>query len=69
MALFTLRVNGRDRQVETEPDTPLHGRKDWPDWSPLQRIWEFVHHRVTTNVLNRVKQLCEWRFWRTRQAS
>jgi isoquinoline 1-oxidoreductase alpha subunit len=23
MALFTLRVNGRDRQVEAEPDTPL----------------------------------------------
>jgi hypothetical protein len=27
----------------------------------VNRIWEGVHNRVTTNVLNRIKQLCEWR--------
>jgi hypothetical protein len=27
----------------------------------VKRIWESVHNRVTTNVLNRIKQLCEWR--------
>lgn len=25
------------------------------------RIWESVHNRVTSNVLIRIKQLCEWR--------
>ena len=25
------------------------------------RIWELVHDNVTRNVLNRLKQLCEWR--------
>lgn len=27
----------------------------------VNRIWEGVHNRVTSNVLFRVKQLCEWR--------
>lgn len=43
----------------------------------LNSVWEFVHNRVTSNVLNRVKQLSEWRiekmqeyFWNTlRQTS
>jgi len=28
----------------------------------LNRAWELIHNRVTNNVLNRFKQLCEWRF-------
>lgn len=28
----------------------------------IRKIWEMVHNRVTTNVANRFKQLCEWRF-------
>ncbi|NQU85469.1 MAG: hypothetical protein HQ541_06885 [Mariniphaga sp.] len=27
----------------------------------INRIWEAIHNRVTANVLNRVKQLSEWR--------
>lgn len=27
----------------------------------VNRIWEKIHNRVTSNVLNRVKQLSEWR--------
>ncbi|HKI87737.1 MAG TPA: hypothetical protein VKA38_01835 [Draconibacterium sp.] len=27
----------------------------------VNRIWESVHNRVTSNVLNRIKQLSEWR--------
>ncbi len=30
----------------------------------IGRPWEWVHNRVTANVLNRVKQLCEWKFAR-----
>lgn len=28
----------------------------------INRIWESIHNRVTANVLNRLKQLCEWKF-------
>lgn len=28
----------------------------------LNRPWEMVHDRVTSNVVTRIKQLCEWRF-------
>ena len=38
---------------------------------PMQRLvgplWEAVHNRVTANVANRLKQLCEWRFRKLRQ--
>ena len=27
----------------------------------MNKIWESIHNRVTANVLNRMKQLCEWR--------
>ena len=27
----------------------------------VNKIWEAVHNRVTANVLNRIKQLSEWR--------
>jgi len=35
------------------------GRKDWPRLHPIQRLWQVVHDRVTGNVLNRIKVLCE----------
>ena len=28
----------------------------------INRMWEVIHDRVTSNVLNRLKQLSEWRF-------
>ena len=28
----------------------------------VNRIWEGIHNRVTANVANRFKQLCEWKF-------
>ena len=38
----------------------------------INKIWESIHNRVTANVLNRIKQLSEWRidkmqeyFWET----
>lgn len=33
----------------------------------LNKTWESIHDRVTANVLNRFKQLCEWRFARIRE--
>ena len=38
------------------------GNQKWQEKRKLLgRIWEWVHNRVTDNVLNRIKQLSEWR--------
>lgn len=42
----------------------FYGKRGWPALVPVHRVWEGVHDRVTANVLNRFKQLCEWRFER-----
>ena len=34
----------------------------------VNRIWEMVHNRVTENVLNRIKQLSEWRLEKIQQS-
>lgn len=40
----------------------FYGKEDWQKHRRLvNRIWERTHNRVTANVLNRVKQLGEWR--------
>jgi hypothetical protein len=40
----------------------FYGKEDWQKRRKLVNIiWENVHNRVTANVLNRVKQLSEWR--------
>lgn len=39
------------------------GNKKWQEKRKLVNVlWEQVHNRVTANVLNRIKQLSEWRF-------
>lgn len=45
----------------------FYGRKDWPRIGLVNRLWESLHNRVTANVLNRYKQLCEARFEEARQ--
>ena len=42
----------------------FYGRERGKRISVINKIWEMVHNRVTANVLNRFKQLCEWRFER-----
>ncbi len=38
------------------------GKQDWKERrKPVSILWEKVHNRVTANVLNRLKQLSEWR--------
>jgi hypothetical protein len=36
-----------------------HGRRVLSGIRPVRRTWEAIHNRVTTNVLNRFKWLCE----------
>jgi len=38
------------------------GNKSWANRHIIVRIWALIHNRVTRNVMNRFKQLCEWRF-------
>ncbi len=40
----------------------FYGKEDWQKRRrSINKIWENAHNRVTTNVLNRIKQLAEWR--------
>jgi len=40
----------------------FYGKVDWQRRRKLvNKIWEGMHNRVTANVLNRIKQLAEWR--------
>ena len=40
----------------------FYGKENWQNRRKLvNRIWENIHNRVTSNVLNRIKQLGEWR--------
>ena len=38
------------------------GKKVWTKNHIIVKTWGLIHNRVTTNVMNRFKQLCEWRF-------
>jgi hypothetical protein len=42
----------------------FYGKDHKSSMDIVNKIWEKVHNRVTVNVLNRFKQLCEWRFQR-----
>jgi len=42
----------------------FYGKEHRPKIIIVNKIWENIHNRVTANVLNRIKQLCEWRFQR-----
>jgi len=40
----------------------FYGKEDWQKRRKLiNKLWERIHNRVTANVLNRLKQLGEWR--------
>ncbi len=40
----------------------FYGREDVGQTHILNRVWEKIHNRVTANIMNRLKQLCEWQF-------
>jgi len=47
----------------------FYGKEDWPEAHLINTIWEMIHNRVTSNVLNRFKEECEARFRRVREGS
>ena len=38
----------------------FYGKQKWPSF--VAKLWEAIHNRVTANVLNRFKRLCEAEF-------
>ena len=40
----------------------FYGNKKRSNISIVNALWESIHNRVTSNIMNRFKQLCEWRF-------
>jgi hypothetical protein len=40
----------------------FYGKKNWPDTHIVNTAWENIHNRVTANILNRFKRLCEFNF-------
>jgi hypothetical protein len=45
----------------------FYGRKDWSERKIINRTWEYIHNRASANIVNRFKQLCEWRFEKNNQ--
>lgn len=39
----------------------FYGKKNFDRIRLVHKIWQSIHNRVTSNVLNRMKQLGEWR--------
>lgn len=40
----------------------FYGKKIPTKLNIIQKAWEAIHNRATAHILNRLKQLCEWRF-------
>lgn len=40
----------------------FYGHEEWSKTKLVNKIWEGIHDRVSSNVLCRFKQYCEWRF-------
>jgi len=40
----------------------FYGKESLSKANIFNKTWEVIHNRVTENVANRFKQLCEWRF-------
>jgi hypothetical protein len=45
----------------------FYGKENRSNTGIVNKTWEKVHNRVTANILNRFKQLCEWRFQRIQE--
>lgn len=43
----------------------FYGRKNWANRHVIVKLWTLIHNSVTRNVLNRFRQLCEWRMEKT----
>jgi len=42
----------------------FYGKVQRSNMRIVNKVWEKIHNRVTANILNRIRQLSEWRFQR-----
>jgi hypothetical protein len=45
----------------------FYGKESRSNTRILNKTWEIIHNKVTANIMNRFKQLCEWRFQRIQE--
>jgi hypothetical protein len=72
IGIFTMYVRSCIPKLGEKEQTQLflavgfnfYGKERRQNIKIVNTIWEKIHNRVTANVLNRFKQLCEWRFQR-----
>jgi hypothetical protein len=70
IGIFTMYVRSSIPQQGEREQTQLflavgfnfYGREDWPKSHIVSKVWETIHNRVTSNIVNRFKQMCESKF-------
>lgn len=70
IGIFTMYVRTSIERQEEKEQSQLflvvgfnfYGKEKITKMNVFNRMWESVHNRVTSNILNRIKQLSEWRF-------
>lgn len=70
IGVFCMYVRSPLKEQEDEHLTQLffavsfnfYGRENWPMVPLIGKLWEWIHNRVTGNVLNKFKRLCEAEF-------
>ncbi len=70
IGIFTMYVRSSITTQKEKEQTQLfimvgfnfYGKENLSKVKILNKTWELIHDRVTSNVLNRLKQLSEWRF-------
>ena len=40
----------------------FYGNKSLSNLNILNRTWENIHNKVTSNIMERIKHICEWDF-------
>ncbi len=45
----------------------FYGKESRSHANIANKTWEKIHNRITANIMNRFKQLCEWRFQRIQE--
>ena len=69
IGIFAMYVRSSIPEFKEKTQSPLffvvsfnfYGKESKGKRNLINKIWEGIHDRVTTNVLVRIKQLCEWR--------
>jgi hypothetical protein len=67
---FAMYVRSSIERLQEKEQTQLflivgfnfYGKKYISKLKVIDQVWEWIHDRATANILNRIRQLCEWRF-------